>query len=143
MRRTQIRQGHIEQLVGTRAILNRGFQHARDLSGSMVERCCEKVVLRVEMRVKPTMCKASAAHYFSNSDVGNATFPERGGGSFHNALACRLLTILRPRHIHCLPSLEFRTRSGTRHPPVIDQAACGQATEKSSLTHYYSSHILS
>src|SRR5262249_22762980 len=120
------------------------FQHARDLSGSMIERCREKVVLRVEMRVKPTMCKASAAHYFSNSDVGNATFPERGGSSFHNALACRLLTILRPRHVHCLPSLEFRTRSGTHSiPPVIDQAACGQATEKSSLTHYYSSHILS
>src|SRR5215467_6309388 len=144
MRRTQVRQGHIEQLVWTGAIFNRSFQHARDLSGSMVERCREKVVLRVEMCVKAAMGKASAAHYFSNADVGNATFPERGGSGFHNALACRLLLILRPRHVRWLPSLDFGTRSGTHSiPPVIDQAACGQPTEKSSLTHYYSSHILS
>jgi len=65
----------------------------------MVERCREKVVLRVEMRVKPAMGKASAAHYFSNSDVGNATFAERCGSGFHNALACRLLMILGPRHV--------------------------------------------
>src|SRR5215472_16453565 len=96
MRRTKIRQGHIEQLVLTGAIFSRSFQHAGDLSGSMVERCRKKVVLRAEMRVKPAMGKASAAHDFSNADVGNATFPERGGSGFHNALACRLLMILGP-----------------------------------------------
>jgi hypothetical protein len=87
----------------------------------MVERCREKVLLRVEMCVKPAMGKTSAAHYFGNADVGNATFPERGGSGFHNALARHLLMIFRPRHVRWLPSLEFRTRSGTDSiPPVID-----------------------
>src|SRR5262249_26335429 len=107
----------------------------------MVERCGKKVVLRVEMCVKPAMCKASAAHYFSNADVGNATFPERGGSGFHNALACRLLMLLRPRHVRWLPSLVFSTRSWGHSIPS-DRSACGQPIEKSSLTHYDSSHIL-
>src|SRR5262245_27556590 len=113
MRRTQIRQSHIEQLVWTGAILNRSLQHARDLSGSMVERCREKVVLRVEVRVKPSVSKASAAHDFSNADVGNATFPERGGSGFHNALTSHMFLIFRPRHGNWLPSLEFGTRTGS------------------------------
>src|SRR5215472_3589231 len=130
MRRTQIRQGHIEQLVWTGAVFNTSFQHARHLSGSMVQRCREKVVLRVEMCVKPAMGKASAAHYFSNADVGNATFPERGGSGFHNALACRLLMLLWPRHVRWLPSLEFRTRSGTHSiSPGSIKAACGQLSK--------------
>src|SRR5262249_25389198 len=100
----------------------------------MVERCREKVVLRVEMCVKPAMGKTSAAHYFSNADVANITFPERGGSGVHNALACRLLMILRLRHVRWLPSLEFRTRSGTHSiPSVTDQAVCGQPIEKIEL----------
>src|SRR5215470_7204345 len=85
----------------------------------MVDRCREKVVLRIEMCVKPAMGKTSAAHDFSNADVGNATFPERGGSGFHNALACCLLMILRPRHVRWLPSLEYRTRSGTDRIPAV------------------------
>src|SRR5262249_4815424 len=109
----------------------------------MVERCREKVFLRVEVRVKTSVSKASATHDFSNADVGNAAFPERGGSGFHNALACRLLMIFRPRHVGWLPSLKFRTRIGTHSiPPVIDQAACDSPTKKSNLTHYYSGHIL-
>jgi hypothetical protein len=110
-------------LVWTGAIFNRRFQHARDLSGRMVERSREKVLFRVEMGVKPAVSKASATHDFRNADAGNATFPERGGSGFHNALACHLFMIFRPRHVRWLPSLEFRTRIRTHSIPQVNPSS--------------------